>query len=409
MSVFIKVTYILLIASICLLSGCNHVNQDSADSISGQKSVNINVTDEAKPTEPITATQGIERTDESKIRDAISLIKDKKYPQAIGLLSQIKNNEYAEDLLKQLRYIISGTYIANLNAGVAAIDNEGKIKIVIDDTIYKYYEYDEVADWNDIKQFSFAQDRLDALDSEGVIHSTKDTDPSYEYVRDQLKSYTDLEIISTDFDNYALLSRSGIIYTYSAKFSDSLDAFQDYISTWKDIVDVVTGQMRVAALKNDGTVLVADYAKYANPAYGNLYDEIADWNNIVAISADTTDSIAGLKSDGTVVISTSNIAGSTNSYSYDVSSWNDIIAISKSSTTLLGLRRDGTVVATGDNGHNQLEVSDWTDIVAIAAGNWISIGLKSDGTIIIAGETEEGVNPPDVSLVKNLYVPTIIY
>jgi len=408
MSDFYKIKCILLITAICLLGGCSTVNQDPT-SVKSQKTEEAKNTGEAKPTGTETLTDSKESTDEAMLKEAISFVQDKKYPQAIGLLSQIKDNVQAEDLMEQLRYVISGAYIANLGAGIAAIDNDRKVKIITDDSLYKYYRYDEVSEWVDIKCFTFAQGRLDSLDKDGVIHSTRDTDASFNYVVDLLKSYTDLLAISTDFDNYVLLSKTGNIYTYSAIHSDALDLFQSYISTWKDIVDVVTGQLRIAALKRDGTVYVADYNKYLNPAFDYLYDEIADWTDIVAISADSVGPIAGLKSDGTVVISTSYITGTVNHYSYDVSDWKDIIAISKSNSTLLGLMRDGTVVATGDNGQNQLEVSDWTDIVAVAAGDWISIGLKSDGTLVIAGTTEEGVTTPDVSGVNNLYVPTVTY
>ena len=51
----------------------------------------------------------------------------------------------------------------------------------------------------------------------------------------------------------------------------------------------------------------------------------------------------------------------------------------------VGLRSDGTVVATGDNDYGQCDVSGWTDIVAIHAGDRYTVGLKSDGTIVTTG------------------------
>lgn len=246
------------------------------------------------------------------------------------------------------------------------------------------------------------------MDKKGVIHSTRETDPDYRYVVDQLKSYTDLSVISTDYDNFVLLSKGGNIYVSPSKSNDGYDLFKHDISTWKDVVDVITGQIRIAALKKDGTVYVAHYNKSLNPAYDYLYDETEGWTDIVDISASSVGSIAGLKSDGTVVVSTSEIKGVASSYSFDVSDWDDIIAISKSSTTLLGLKRDGTVVATGSNENKQLEVSGWSDIVAIAAGNWITIGLKSDGTLVVVGKNEDGVTP-DVSGINHLYVPSVKY
>lgn len=387
--------YIFLISAVCMLSGCGTATEQP----------------EATGTELLEDNAD---SDETILTEAISCIQDKKYPQAIGLLSGIEGNEQAEDLLRQLRYLISGSYIANLNVGVAAIDNGGKVKIELDDTIYKDEEYGKSSDWENIISLSDAQGRLDALDKEGNIHSTRGTNTDDIPVVEKLKSYKDISMLSTDFDNYVLLSNTGQIDAYSKKEGDALDYYKNEVSSLRDVVDVITGQIRIAALKRDGTVYVADYNKYYNAPDDDMYDEIAEWTDIVDISADTAGPIAGLKSDGTVVCTKTDLKGLNGEiiksrYPYDVSGWNNIIAISSSYSSLLGLKRDGTVVATGNNEHKQLEVSDWHDIVAIAAGGWISIGLKSDGTLVIAGEVSENVDQPDVSGINNLYVPTINY
>ena len=378
-----KAKCIFLLVFTCLLSGCG-------------------ITTEVPKVTGTEIQEEKAESDESILKEAISYIQEKRYPQAIGLLSKVEDNKQAEELLKQLRYIISGSYIANINAGVAAIDNNGKVKIAIDDIIYKSNGLGKSSNWTNIVSLSAGGGRLDALDKEGSIHCTGDIEPYDKAVVEQLHSYTDISILSTDYGDYVTLSKTGRVDAYNES-TDALDLFRDEISKLKDVVDVVTGQIRMAALKKDGTVYVADYNKYLNTPDSYFYDEVADWTDIVDISAESIGSIAGLKSDGTVVVSTSD-----NKYiSFDVSGWNDIIAISKGNNSLLGLKRDGTVVATGNNEHKQLEVSDWHDIVAIAAGDWISIGLKSDGTLVIAGEVEDGVDQPDVSNINNLYVPTI--
>lgn len=388
MSITNKVKAIFLITAVCLLSGCGTATEQPE----------------------VTGTEVLEDntdSDETILREAISCIQDKKYPQAIGLLSGIEDNEQAEDLLKQLRYLISGAYIANLNAGAAAIDNSGKVRIALDDTVYKENAYGKSSDWENIISLSSGGERLDALDKDGTIHSTRGTNTDDIPVVEKLKSYTDISVISTDFDNYILLSNTGRIDAYSKRYGDALGYYKNEISSLRDVVDVITGQLSIAALKRDGTVYVADYNKYYKSPDDYMYDEITNWTDIVDISADVTFPIAGLKSDGTVVVSTSKIKGANYSVSYDVSNWTDIIAISNGNSSLLGLKRDGTVVATGNNEHKQLEVSGWHDIVAIATGDWISIGLKSDGTLVIAGEVGEGVAQPDVSGINNLYVPII--
>ncbi len=88
----------------------------------------------------------------------------------------------------------------------------------------------------------------------------------------------------------------------------------------------------------------------------------------------------GLKENGTVVATGKNDDGRCN-----VSGWEDIIAVSAGSYHTVGLKKDGTVVATGHNGHGQCNVSDWKDIIAVSAGSYHTVGLKVDGTVVATG------------------------
>ena len=56
----------------------------------------------------------------------------------------------------------------------------------------------------------------------------------------------------------------------------------------------------------------------------------------------------------------------------------------------VGLKRDGTVVAVGDNRAGECNVSGWTDIVAVSTGFWHTVGLKRDGTVVAVGNNEYG-------------------
>lgn len=121
-----------------------------------------------------------------------------------------------------------------------------------------------------------------------------------------------------------------------------------------------------------------------------LYDGISsgivinvdNWSEIKAISA--SGNIAGLKSDGSVIVTGSNEYGQCN-----VSSWKNIIEVSATSSTTVGLKTDGTVVATGWNKFGQCEVSGWTNIEAIYTDDDLTIGLKSDGTVVVAGNWKD--------------------
>lgn len=88
----------------------------------------------------------------------------------------------------------------------------------------------------------------------------------------------------------------------------------------------------------------------------------------------------GLKKDGTVVATGSNSDGQCN-----VAAWTGIQAIDCGAFHTVGLKGDGTVVATGRNASGQCNVTEWRDIVAVACTDYDTIGLKRDGTVVTTG------------------------
>ena len=52
----------------------------------------------------------------------------------------------------------------------------------------------------------------------------------------------------------------------------------------------------------------------------------------------------------------------------DVGDWTTIIEVAAGSLHTVGLKSDGTVLATGDNSSGQCDVGSWTDIIKVAAG-----------------------------------------
>ena len=89
----------------------------------------------------------------------------------------------------------------------------------------------------------------------------------------------------------------------------------------------------------------------------------------------------GLRADGTVVATGKNDSGQCS-----VSGWKGIAAIAVGADHTVGLKADGTVVATGKNEDGQCSVSGWKGIVAIAVGFDHTVGLKADGTVVAVGK-----------------------
>jgi len=89
----------------------------------------------------------------------------------------------------------------------------------------------------------------------------------------------------------------------------------------------------------------------------------------------------GLRSDGTVVATGDNYW-----HQCDVGSWTNIAEVSAGRRHTVGLRSDGTVVATGDNTFGQCNVNSWSNIVEVSAGWYHTVGLRSDGTVVATGD-----------------------
>ena len=148
-----------------------------------------------------------------------------------------------------------------------------------------------------------------------------------------------------------------------------------YVSSWTGMCSLSACGDTVAGLRSDGTVVCSD------PTLN-----VRNWKDIVQIDYfeglwGEDHHIVGLTSSGKVV------AEGTNRYGEcDVSGWEDIVDVAAGATHTVGLRSDGTVVACGNNEQGQCNVSDWVGIVDVAAARYAVYGLTSDGHILVTGQ-----------------------
>lgn len=351
----------------------------------------------------------VSSTDSNKeqlYQSALSYIKDKHYPQAIGILRTLEDYKSSNNLLEQLHYIINGSYISAGFMCMGAVTQDGGVIAV-----HGYENALSTNDWRNIRHLS-GDSYLDAISSDGKIITTYPFTPDdiYESLKssdspistgvysiyeaaDEILNFTDAKALISDYPiGCAIVTSNNTVKAAASTLSD--EALKE-ISTWRDIISVAAFFPDIIGLKADGKVI------YLNSQKPELEKKMIDsWENIVAIANGTYS--FGLKSDGTVVSSDFSVT-------YNTRSWNDIIAISASTKTYIGLKRDGTVVAYGDNTYGQQEVSDWTDIVAVSASDNYTLGLKVDGTLVTTKYTGTAdIFIPDVTGISNLYVPQII-
>ena len=129
----------------------------------------------------------------------------------------------------------------------------------------------------------------------------------------------------------------------------------------------------------DAALAAARYLSPPEVAHRNELKEKRDSlpKDVVAVGFYHT---AALRRDGTV------LACGDNSYGEcDVSAWRHVKAICAGAYHTVGLLEDGTVVAAGRSDEGQCEVGEWRDIVAIAAADWATFGLRRDGTVLACG------------------------
>ena len=104
----------------------------------------------------------------------------------------------------------------------------------------------------------------------------------------------------------------------------------------------------------------------------------------------------GVREDGTVVATGKNDYGEC-----DVQDWKQIIAVKACQRHTMGLKADGTVIVTGEHTDGKYDVSGWTDIVSIGIyfkpAGWGDIkvtlaGVQSNGSVRVAGDIDYGQN-----------------
>ena len=139
------------------------------------------------------------------------------------------------------------------------------------------------------------------------------------------------------------------------------------------------------ALMDDGKYMQAMWA-FSVLDYGDSQEKMQEVRDsfiasqrILSLAAGANYTI-GLRSDGTVVAT-----GLNASDRCGVGDWTDIAAVSTGSFHTVGLRNDGTVVTRGSNASGQCNAGSWTDIAAVSTGSFHTVGLRGDGTVVAAG------------------------
>ncbi|MGO1042206.1 hypothetical protein ACTPEO_05670 [Clostridioides difficile] len=116
-------------------------------------------------------------------------------------------------------------------------------------------------------------------------------------------------------------------------------------------------------------------------------------------SLDINDMVCKLENNGTVTVNTK-----FKDKNINTSSWNDVVSIDCDSGNIVGLKKDGTVVATGDNDYGQCNVSNWKNIVEVKCKNKLTVGIDMNGEIFKTGFSETEFDTFNWERIEKIYL-----
>jgi alpha-tubulin suppressor-like RCC1 family protein len=186
------------------------------------------------------------------------------------------------------------------------------------------------------------------------------------------ENWTDIKAISLGDKHIVGLKHNGEVVAAGSNSSGRCNVVQ-----WKNIAAISAGDGHTVALDSDGRVLATGYDEFGQCQTDVLMSEAGE-KRIVAVAAGHYHTVALLE-DGTAVACGDNRFNACN-----VKNWTDLAAVYAGSMFTAGLKTNGTVVVTGQSvsGWN---VSEWTDMVGLAAGDSWLTGIRADGTVVSVG------------------------
>ena len=203
-------------------------------------------------------------------------------------------------------------------------------------------------------------------------------------------SWCDIVAIAGDYDHIVGLRVDGTVVA-----TGDNENGQCNVGDWRNITAIACCNSRTVGLCTDGTAVATGWNNYGEC-------NVKGWRDIIAIACGDSHTV-GLCADGTVVPTECDddsrcsvgdwrcnmtITKWADEDECSLGKWWDIIAIDCGYYHTVGLRLDGTVVATGRNMYGQCDVSNcrWENIVAVACSDRQTVGLCADGTVITTGD-----------------------
>ncbi len=120
----------------------------------------------------------------------------------------------------------------------------------------------------------------------------------------------------------------------------------------------------------------------------SIIEDVGKWRNIVSLHESLWilgygAMVFGLRSNGTVAITRAKYKNDPRS---SVTKWKDIKMLFAGHSHIVGVKKDGTVVACGENNFGQCNVSAWKNVVSAQAYHTSTVGVLANGDVIYTGD-----------------------
>lgn len=223
----------------------------------------------------------------------------------------------------------------------------------------------------------------EALKLYKTISGYKDTDEFILECEKRLQRISHAHTLSAGIRNSIIITSNGNVITAGKNSNNQLS-----VETWENIVSVDIYGTLTIGLQENGIAKIA----------GN-YDKTTDltvWYDLIDVAAGEQ-FVVGLKSDGTVIATGHNGDGQIN-----VENWINVIDIDAGSRFTVALTEEKELLFTGfcNNQIKDFEENkdEWKDVISISAsggekggrGRGHTVGLKSDGTLVAVGDNSFG-------------------
>ena len=222
----------------------------------------------------------------------------------------------------------------------------------------------------------------------------------------ELDGWRDIVAISAGRYHTVGLKKDGTVVLAGNCFGNQKD-----VEEWKDIVSIATGTFHTVGLKKDGTVVtagsnasgksnVSDWHDIVAIAAGSSHTLALDkfgrvfhtgggkklprggWKQVKAIAAGRNGHSAALTEDGAVLITgNGGKPAELGGENVELGAGFDFTVVRKA---------NGTAAISGYCADGRSAVNHWENLEMIAAGRTHVVGLKKDGTLVAAGEKEKG-------------------